>query len=220
MSLGLLGRKKGMTQIFGESGEIIPVTVVEAGPCTVVQKKSRQKEGYDAVQLRFEEIMKEFRGPAPEGLEAGAQIDVQIFQAGDPVDVKGLTKGRGFQGVMKRHGKHGGPDSHGSDFHRRPGSIGMRTWPGRVLKNTRLPGRMGHDAVMIRNLRVVKVQPQENLLLLKGAVPGARGSVVMIYHRGKDFENRLKNGLQGAIARIKEDGNKKDNTENAKAKNQ
>lgn len=216
MPLGLLGRKKGMTQIFGTNGEVIPVTVIETGPCTVVQKKTVATDGYNALQLGFVQTtkkqrlskprrghfekkklayftqLKEFRVCDPELFQVGDCLQVQVFQTGDWVDVQGWTKGRGFQGVIKRHGKHGGPDSHGSDFHRRPGSIGMRTWPGRVLKNMGMPGRMGHDQVMIRKLKVRLVQPENNLLLVEGAVPGHREGIVAVYNRTKNFETRFK----------------------------
>lgn len=215
MPLGLMGHKKGMTQIFGKSGELIPVTVLELGPCTVVQKKEKSRDGYDAVQLGFKKMtkarrvnkptrgffskrkldpfawLKEFRVENPSLFEDASVLKAEIFQAGDRVDVEGITKGRGFQGVIKRHGKHGGPDAHGSDFHRRPGSIGMRTWPGRVLKNMRLPGRMGSRQVLTRNLEVVSVVPGENLILVQGAVPGARNGRVILYNRAKDFETRF-----------------------------
>lgn len=211
MSLGLLGRKKGMTQIFDEEGAIIPVTVIEAGPCTVVQKKTQKTDGYQAIQLGFGKAkeqrfnkprkghfekkkleffthLKEFRTPKAEELEVGQVVSVKVFQTGDIVDVQGITKGRGFQGVMKKEGKHGGPDAHGSGFHRRPGSIGMRTWPGKVLKNMGMPGRMGNEQVMTRHLTVVGVRPEENLLLVRGCVPGAREGLLVIYNREKDFE--------------------------------
>lgn len=215
MSLGLLGRKKGMTQIFDENGAALPVTVVEAGPCTVVQTKTRETDGYPSIQLGFETAkprrlnkpqkghfekkktalfrqLKEFRFAGVENFATGQMLTVACFQTGDRVDVQGVVKGRGFQGVIKRHGKQGGPDAHGSDFHRRPGSIGMRTWPGRVLKNMRLPGRMGGNTIKTRNLRVVGVNPQENLLLIHGAIPGSREGLVVIYNRQKDFAQRFK----------------------------
>ncbi len=210
--LGLIGKKMGMAQIFGEDGSQIPVTVVVAGPCAVVQKKTKETDGYNAVQLGFEKAnprrlskavrmhqekkglepfvhLREFRTDA--GLEVGQLLTVGTFKVGDTVDVVGTTKGRGFQGVIKRHGKHGGPASHGSDFHRRTGSIGMRTWPGRVFKNTRLPGHMGVDRVTIKNLEVVGVRPDDNALLIKGAVPGARNGLITVINRTKDFEKRL-----------------------------
>ena len=119
-------------------------------------------------------------------------MNASLFQIGDSVDVQGLTKGRGFQGVIKRHGKHGGPDAHGSDFHLRPGSIGMRTQPGRVFKNTHLPGRMGNESVTIRNLVIADIKPEENLVLLEGGIPGSRNGMIVVYNKMKDFEARVK----------------------------
>lgn len=212
--LGLLGRKLGMTQIFAEDGSQIPVTVVEAGPCAVVQKKTKETDGYNALQLGFERAkpgrlakavrmhqekkglepfvhLREFRTESAGGFEIGQMITVGAFKAGDIVDVVGTTKGRGFQGVIKRHGKHGGPASHGSDFHRRTGSIGMRTWPARVFKNTRLPGHMGVDRVTIKNIEVVGVRPEDSVLLLKGGLPGAKNGMLIVINRAADFEKRL-----------------------------
>jgi len=211
--LGLIGKKIGMTQVFGEDGSQIPVTVVLAGPCTVVQRKTKENDGYDAIQVAFEKAkparltkaqrlhyekkgltpfvhLKEFHTSKAEAFEVGQTLTVSAFKTGDIVDVIGTTKGRGFQGVIKRHGKHGGPASHGSDFHRRTGSIGMRTSPGRVFKNTKLPGHMGVDRVTIKNLEVVSVRPEDDVLLVKGAVPGAKNGMLVIVNRTKDFENR------------------------------
>ena len=208
--LGLLGKKKGMTQVFEKDGTVIPVTVVQAGPCVVSQKKTKGTDGYNALQLAFEpkkpercsksvkghfakgkletfRQIKEFRTEKVTDFEIGDQITVASFAVGDIVDVWGVTKGRGFQGVIKRHGKHGGPAAHGSDFHRRPGSIGMRTSPGRVWKNMRLPGHMGTDRVTIRGLKVVGIQEENNTLLIQGAVPGFSGGDVVVYNRKKDF---------------------------------
>lgn len=216
MTLGLLGTKKGMTQVFDEQGIVFPVTVVELGPCTVVQKKTVKTDGYNAIQLGFasqkahrvtkalkghfekkglknySRTLKESRVSDPEQFEVGQQITVQAFRTGDVVDVQGVTKGRGFQGVIKKEGKHGGPDGHGSGFHRRPGSIGMRTWPGRVMKNMGMPGRMGNDQVLMRHLTVVGIKPEENLVLLRGAIPGTRNGLVVVFNRAKDFEARYK----------------------------
>lgn len=208
MGLGLLGRKNGMTQLFNEEGACVPVTVLRVGPCTVLAQKNTKKNGYNAIQLGFApqkpqrmnkpqkaiamSHLKEFRVANPDDFQVGQVMTVAGFKPGDSVDVWGLTKGRGFQGVMKKEGKHGGPDAHGSGFHRRPGSIGMRTWPGRVLKNMGMPGRMGNEAVRIRNLKVVAVNTEENLLIVKGAIPGARKGLVIIFNREKDFETRFK----------------------------
>ncbi|MDO8526194.1 MAG: 50S ribosomal protein L3 [Deltaproteobacteria bacterium] len=215
MTLGILGRKKGLTQIFDENGIVITVTVIEAGPCTVIQRKTTKIDGYNAIQVgfgairpalltkamrqRFEKLklaclrdLKEFRVSNVDDFAVGQTITVAGFKPGDSVDVQGVTKGRGFQGVMKKEGKHGGPDGHGSGFHRRPGSIGMRTWPGKVLKNMGMPGRMGAEQVMIRHLSVVDVKLEENLILVKGSVPGHREGLVVIFNREADFESRFK----------------------------
>ena len=211
--LGLLGRKLGMTQIFGADGQAVPVTVLEVGPCTVVQRKSAEAEGYDALQLGFgttkpKRMSKPQRGHfAKRGLglfrhlgefriehagefEVGDVLCVAGFETGEKVNVKGVGKGRGFQGVIKRWGKHGGPGAHGSDFHRQPGSIGMRTWPGRVFKNTKLPGHMGCNAVTVRGLEVMEVRPGEDLLLVKGAIPGPRNGFVVVTPAAGGLESR------------------------------
>lgn len=217
--LGLLGKKKGMTQIFSANGDVVPVTVVEVGPCTVVQKKTQKTDGYSALQIGYEirrpknmskaerghlekkglplfTHLGEFRVDDVAPFSAGDKLFASGFKAGDMVDVRGLTKGRGFQGVMKRHGKHGGPAAHGSDFHRRPGSIGMRSYPGRVFKNTRLPGHMGDTYVTIKNLEVVGVRPDDNVLLVRGAVPGARESLLEVVLSSDKLESRPE--LKGA----------------------
>jgi len=211
--LGLIGKKMGMTQVFGDDGTQIPVTVVLAGPCTVVQRKTKETDGYNAIQVGFGKAkperlskavrvhcekkgltpfthLREFRTDKASEFEVGQSLTVGAFKPGDIVDVIGVTKGRGFQGVIKRHGKHGGPASHGSDFHRRTGSIGMRTSPGRVFKNTRLPGHMGVDRVTIKNLKVVDVRPQDDVLLVRGALPGANNGIIIIMNRAKDYETR------------------------------
>jgi large subunit ribosomal protein L3 len=192
-----------MTQLFNKEGDVVPVTVVQAGPCLVVQKKTKEKDGYDAIQLGFEEIsekraakpykghflkkklkpfrhLREFRIQADAPYEPGQTLTVETFQVGEKVKVTGVSKGKGFQGVIKRHGKAGGPASHGSRFHRSTGSIGQRTSPGEVFKNMKLPGHLGDERVTVRNLEVVKVRPEENLLFLKGAIPGAKNNLVMI----------------------------------------
>lgn len=232
--LGLIGKKIGMTQIFGENGALVPVTVVHAGPCTVVQRKTKQSDGYDAVQLGFGKTkparlskaqrlhfekkgvaacahLREFRTPNAEKFEVGQLLTVATFKQGDTIDAIGVTKGRGFQGVIKRHGKHGGPASHGSDFHRRTGSIGMRTWPGRVFKNTRLPGHMGVDRVTVQNLEVVGVRPDDDVVLIKGALPGARGGLVVLVNKTEGFENRAE--LKPVKSESKQDEGKKQGEE-------
>jgi len=202
MKQGLIARKRGMTQVFGEDGSIVPVTVLEAGPCTVVQVKSRATDGYDALQLGFEpkrkkvrkpmaghfkkagvgatRILREVRLESVEGYQVGQTIGVDLFQPGELVDVTGLRKGRGFQGGIKRHGWTGGEASHGSMFHRAPGSIGASSDPSRVFPGHRLPGRMGAVRVTTPHLEVVRVLPEQHLLVVKGAVPGATGGLLLI----------------------------------------
>ena len=197
---GILGRKLGMTQRFSEDGTLHAVTVIEGGPCTVTQVKTLEKDGYQAVQLGFGETkrvskpelghlktlgpfryLREFKVEDLEGIEHGAQVDVGIFNPGDKVDVVGISKGKGFAGVVKRHHFSGGPKSHGqSDRHRAPGSIGAGTTPGRVLKGQRMAGHMGNHKVTARNLTVMEADPERGLLLLKGAVPGALTSLVLV----------------------------------------
>lgn len=212
--LGLLGRKKGMTQVFDPQGNRVPVTVVEVGPCVVVQKKTVECDGYHALQLGFVpkkvsrtnkaelghvkkqnlepfRYLREFRLDGATDIPEGLSLTAALFKPGDMVHVTGTTKGRGFQGVIKRHGKHGGPAAHGSDFHRRPGSIGMRTQPGRVLLNTRLPGHMGVDRVTTQNLKVIAVIPEDHAVLIQGSIPGAREGLVEIITTDRKFLERL-----------------------------
>jgi large subunit ribosomal protein L3 len=204
---GLIGRKVGMTQVFADDGTHIPVTVIQAGPCTITAVRTKAKEGYDAVQLGFEAKKKNVTKPmqghfkkigvgavgvirelrldksAAEKLgqyEIGQALAVDIFEPGEIVDVVGVTKGRGFQGGVKRHGWRGGEATHGSMFHRAPGSIGASSDPSRVWPGHKLPGRMGTDRRTVLNLRVVRVLPEQNLVLIRGAVPGANGSLVMV----------------------------------------
>lgn len=198
---GLLGRKLGMTQVYDADRRLIPVTVVEAGPCGVTAVRAKDSDGYDAIQLGFDEVperklakprlghlraskgrlwktLKEFRGAA--GAQVGDAIKVDIFQRGEKVDVQGQSKGKGFQGVIKRHHYSGGPASHGSMFHRAPGSIGSSSFPSRVLKNKTLPGQMGNERVTVKGLTVVDARPDENLLFISGAVPGPVGGLLVI----------------------------------------
>jgi len=203
---GILGKKVGMTQVFDEKGEVIPVTVIEAGPCFVTQKKTVERDGYAAIQLGFEEVkrkrltkgqwghlqksklpplryLREIRVNEAEldEYEEGQKINVGIFEVGEMVDVVGISKGRGFAGVVKRHGFRGGPKTRGqSDRMRAPGSIGQTTTPGRVYKGKRMAGRMGNQRVTAQNLEVVLVDPQRNLLAVKGSVPGARNGLLII----------------------------------------
>jgi large subunit ribosomal protein L3 len=200
MIQGIIGRKKGMTQVFTEKGEAQAVTLIEAGPCVVVQVKTRENDGYDAAQLGFAEFktlnsaekghvkalgnfryLREFKLASTEGISVGDKIDASIFAAGDKVKITGISKGRGFAGVVKRHHFHGGPKTHGqSDRNRAPGSIGSTTTPGRVLKGRRMAGHMGHSRVTITGLEVLSSDSQKNIIMVKGAVPGASNGLVLI----------------------------------------
>ncbi|HBT20971.1 MAG TPA: 50S ribosomal protein L3 [Peptococcaceae bacterium] len=202
MPKGLLGIKVGMTQIFNDKGELIPVTAVEAGPCQVIQKKTVEKDGYNAIQVGFMEIderkvnkpmkghfkkagtkmyryVREFRVDNPDEYEVGQEIKVDIFSEGDKVDVVGTSKGKGFAGGIKRHGFKRGPSSHGSRYHRRPGSLGAKG-PARVFKGRKMPGHKGVERVTIQNLEVIKSDAEKNLLLLKGSIPGPKKGLVII----------------------------------------
>ena len=199
----IIGKKVGMTQIFDEHGKVIPVTVIEAGPCVISQVKSVETDGYNAIQLGFGDVkeskvnkpvkghfakaniapkkhLREFRVDSVEGVEVGTEVKADTFVAGDKIDVQGTTKGKGFQGVIKRHGQSRGPMGHGSMYHRRPGSMGPTPTPGRVFKGKKLPGHMGRVTVTIQNLDVVKVDIDKNVILLKGSVPGAKGAILKL----------------------------------------
>ncbi len=207
MKKAILGKKIGMTQIFDEKGRAIPVTVVEAGPCTVVQIKTKDSDGYEAVQLGFGEVkekklirpikghftkanitpkkhLREFRLEEI-SCNVGDEIKVDIFNKGETVDVTGTSKGKGFQGVIKRHGQSRGPMGHGSMYHRRPGSMGSTSTPGRVYKGKNLPGHMGVETVTVQNLEIVKVDSDKNVLLIKGSVPGNKGAILKIRNSSK-----------------------------------
>jgi large subunit ribosomal protein L3 len=202
---GLIGRKVGMTQVFGDDGSHVPVTVIQAGPCTVVGIRRRETHGYDALQLGFEpktrkvnkplaghfkkagvaatRVLREIRlekGEMLQGYQVGQTVTAELFAPGDIVDVVGVTKGKGFQGGVKRHGWYGGDATHGSMFHRAPGSIGASSDPSRVWPGHKLPGHMGHQRRTVLNMTVVRVLPEQSLLLVRGAVPGAPGGLVMI----------------------------------------
>ncbi len=200
MSKGILGKKVGMTQIFAPTGEVIPVTVVEAGPNVVLQKKTNEVDGYESIQLGFDDkketrankpeqghakkanttpkrIVREFRGM--EGFEVGQEVKADVFAEGEKVDVTGTSKGKGFAGAIKRHGHSRGPMAHGSRYHRGPGSLGSIA-ANRVFKGMKLPGRMGTDKVTVQNLEVVKVDTERNLLLIKGAIPGPNNGYVVV----------------------------------------
>ena len=199
---GILGRKVGMTQVFTEQGEVIPVTVVEAGPVVVTQVKTIENDGYNAVQVGFVDAkekslnkpqkghlaaantlkkhLKEFRVESVDAYTVGQEIKADVFATGEMIDVTGISKGKGFQGPIKRHGQSRGPESHGSRYHRRPGSMGACSYPGRVFKNKKLAGHMGSVKVTVQNLEVVRVDADKNFILVKGAIPGAKGSIVTI----------------------------------------
>ena len=203
MKKAIIGKKVGMTQIFDEKGKVIPVTVIEAGPCLVAQVKSVETDGYNAIQLGFGDVkesklnkpekghfakaklalkkhLREFRLDSVDGVNVGDEIKVDTFQTGDKIDVQGTSKGKGFQGVIKRHGQSRGPMGHGSMYHRRPGSMGPTSTPGRVFKGKKLPGHMGRVTVTIQNLDVVKVDLDKNAILVKGSVPGAKGAILKL----------------------------------------
>lgn len=203
----LLGKKLGMTRYFLEDGACIPVTVLKVGPCVVIQKKSEEKEGYNAVQVGFEPkkesrvnkplkghfkkwgkgcftFLKEIRVDNPDDFELGQEIKADIFQVGDLVNVSGRSKGRGFAGVMRRWGFSGGPQTHGSRSHRMPGSIGMCATPGRVYKGRKMPGRMGNKRVTIKNLRVIDVRPDMDIVVVGGSVPGSRNGLIEVHKVG------------------------------------
>ena len=199
----IIGKKVGMTQIFNEDGTVIPVTVIEAGPCPVVQIKTVERDGYSAIQLGYGDIkekkvikpakghfsksdikptkyLREFRLDDVSTFKVGDEIKVDTFEAGERLDIQGITKGKGFQGVIKRHGQSRGPMGHGSMYHRRPGSMGPTSTPGRVFKGKKLPGHMGVDTVTIQNLVIVRVDTDKNAILVKGSVPGNKGSILKI----------------------------------------
>ena len=203
MSRGLLGKKLGMTGFFTSKGRYLPVTVIEAGPCVVTQIKTKATDGYDALQLGFLEkrksrvnkplqghfkksgekcfqYLREFLVENPEEYNLGQEIRVDMFKVGDRVDVVGTSKGRGFAGVIKRYGFHRGPMTHGSRNVRRPGSIGCSAWPAKVIKGKKMPGRYGNDRKTIRNLEIVDIRPEDNVILLKGAVPGAESGLMAV----------------------------------------
>jgi large subunit ribosomal protein L3 len=198
---GIIGKKVGMTQVYDDTGRVVAVTVIHAGPCVVLQKKTKEKDGYEALQLAWGEkkekrtpqanlarfrkagatpkrFLREFEADMP--VEPGAEVTVSVFEPGILVDVIGTTMGRGFAGTTKRHKFHGGDDTHGCTTHRLPGSIGASAYPSRVIKGKRLPGHMGDARLTAKNLRVVAVDPEENLLLVKGAVPGKPNGMVMV----------------------------------------
>jgi len=197
----IIGKKIGMTQVFDQDGRVTPVTVISAGPCWVVGKKTTEKDGYDAIQVGFDparekrvnkptrghfakvglkptRVLQEFRGKSD--LEVGAEIKADVFEAGTIVDAIGTSKGKGFQGVVKRHGFSGGPATHGSKTGRIPGSVGQSAWPSRVIPGKKLPGQMGNKRITVRNLTVVGFDAEQNLIWIRGGIPGARNSYVVL----------------------------------------
>lgn len=202
MAKGILGKKVGMTQLFGEAGQMIPVTVIEAGPCYVVQKKTKETDGYNAIQVGFNEkreklinkplkghfakaqvktlrYLKELSLENVDEYQLGQEIKADVFDAGEHIDVVGTSKGKGFAGAIKRHNFQRGPMAHGSKYHRRTGSLGAKG-PARVFKGRKMPGRMGGERVTVQNLEVVRVDAERNLLIVKGAVPGPKGGLLIV----------------------------------------
>ncbi len=203
MKKAIMAKKIGMTQVFSETGNLIPVTVLEAGPCVVVQKKTMETDGYEAIQVGFAEVkekhvtkplkghfekaeveakkyLKEFRLEDISAYEVGSEIKADVFAAGERIDVSGISKGKGYQGAIKRHGQSRGPMGHGSKSHRVVGSMSSATTPGRVKKGKNMPGHMGAVKVTVENLEVVRIDAEKNLLLVKGAVPGPKGSILFV----------------------------------------
>ncbi len=201
MEKGIIGRKVGMTQLFTEAGKLVPVTVLEAGPCVVTQKKTVDNDGYEAVQLGFDDVREKLVTKPLKGhynkanvgykkvlrefdldsaLNVGDIIKADTFAAGDKVDVTGISKGKGYQGAIKRHGFHIGPKAHGSGYHRHQGSMGANTDPSRVMKGKGMPGHMGSEQVTIQNLDIVKVDVENNLIAIKGAIPGPNGGLIVV----------------------------------------
>jgi large subunit ribosomal protein L3 len=199
----LLGKKIGMTNVFSADGRLIPVTVVQAGPCVVTQVKTEDRDGYNALQLGFDEkkveklkkpiaghlkkstdkgfrVLREFRTDDSEGIESGTTLSIDMFSVGDKVNISGISKGRGFQGTIKRHGFSRGPETHGSRNHRKPGSIGNSAWPAKVIKGKKMPGHMGTDRETVKNLIIVDIKHEDNLLLVKGPVPGFKTGILEV----------------------------------------
>lgn len=204
MSKGLIGRKLGMTGVYTSEGHYVPVTVVQVGPCVVTQIKTLASDGYDALQLGFGSkkahrinrplrghlaksggpevaVLREFAAESPDSFDLGQELSVELFAVGERVDVSGTSKGRGFQGVIKRHGFARGRETHGSHDHREPGSIGCSAWPSKVIKGKKLPGQHGNSRRTVKNLQIVDIRPEQHLIMLRGAVPGARQGLVTIH---------------------------------------
>ncbi|MBT3484812.1 MAG: 50S ribosomal protein L3 [Desulfobacula sp.] len=208
MMSALLGKKIGMTNVFSSEGKLVPVTVVQVGPCVVTQIKTNETDGYNALQLGFDEkpveklnkpiaghlkktgdkgfrVLREFRTDDAESVKPGATIGIDIFAIGDKVNISGISKGRGFQGTIKRHGFSRGPETHGSRNHRKPGSIGNSAWPGKVFKGKKLPGHMGTNRETVKNLTIVDIKHEDNLLLVKGPLPGFKTGILEVQKTDK-----------------------------------
>lgn len=200
----ILGKKIGMTNVFSSDGKLVPVTVLQVGPCVVTQVKTMEKDGYTALQLGYDEksveklnkpmaghlkkagdkgfkVLREFRADNVEEMEAGMTLGTELFSVGDSVNVSGISKGRGFQGTIKRHGFSRGPETHGCRNHRKPGSVGNSAWPSKIIKGKKMPGHMGVDRKTVKNLTIVDIRHQENLLLVKGPVPGCKTGIIEVY---------------------------------------
>jgi len=200
----ILGKKIGMTNVFSSDGKLVPVTVLQVGPCVVTQVKTMENDGYTALQLGYDEksveklnkpmaghlkkagdkgfkVLREFRADNVEEMEAGMTLGTELFAVGDSVNVSGISKGRGFQGTIKRHGFSRGPETHGCRNHRKPGSVGNSAWPSKIIKGKKMPGHMGVDRKTVKNLTIVDIRHQENLLLVKGPVPGCKTGIIEVY---------------------------------------
>ncbi|MCP4023303.1 MAG: 50S ribosomal protein L3 [Desulfobacteraceae bacterium] len=203
MSTSLLGKKIGMTSVFSSDGRLVPVTVLQVGPCVVTQVKTVETDGYNALQMGFEEKsmekvtkplaghfkkasdkgfkhLREFRSDSVEDVELGTTIGIDTFSVGDKITISGISKGRGFQGTIKRHGFSRGPETHGNRNHRKPGSVGNSAWPGKIIKGKKMPGHMGVDRNTVKNLTVIDIKQDENILLVKGAVPGSKTGIIEV----------------------------------------
>jgi len=207
MSTSLLGKKIGMTSVFSSDGRLVPVTVLQVGPCVVTQVKTIETDGYNALQMGFDEksaeklnkpmaghfkkssdkgfkFLREFKTENVEDVELGATIGIDVFSVGDKVNVSGISKGRGFQGTIKRHGFSRGPETHGNRNHRKPGSVGNSAWPGKIIKGKKMPGHMGVNRETVKNLTIVDIKQEENILLVKGAVPGPKTGILEVKKTG------------------------------------
>jgi large subunit ribosomal protein L3 len=207
MSTSLLGKKIGMTSVFSSDGRLVPVTVLQVGPCVITQVKTIKTDGYNALQMGFDEkeveklnkpiaghlkkssdkgfkFLREFRTDNVEDVELGETIDIKVFSVGDKVNVSGVSKGRGFQGTIKRHGFSRGPETHGNRNHRKPGSVGNSAWPGKIIKGKKMPGHMGVNRETVKNLTIIDVKKDENILLVKGAVPGPKTGIIEVKKTG------------------------------------